>query len=128
MVKRKGVAGRPKRSARRTPGKSPSAGPQRPREGRVVGIQRSRSDGQQLEVEDEAGMRWQVDCLGEAVQEGSQVRFEARAAGPERRGVLVRVIDEARESWVCTVRRDGKVLGLVPFGGLELPPLELGAA
>jgi len=94
----------------------------------VVAIHRTHSDGQQLEVEDETGILWQVDCLGEAVQEGSQVRFEPRAAGSDRRGVLVRLIDEARESWVCTVRRDGKTLGLVPFGGVELPPLELAAA
>lgn len=93
----------------------------------MVGIQQTRSDGQRIEVEDETGSLWQVDCLGEAVSEGSQVRFEPRAAGSERRGVLVRVLDEARESWVCTVRRDGKGLGLVPFGGVELPPLELAA-
>lgn len=94
----------------------------------MVGIQQTRSDGQRLEVEDETGSLWQVDCLGEAVSEGSQVRFEPRAAGSERRGVLVRVLEEARESWVCTVRRDGKGLVLVPFGGVELPPLELAAA
>ncbi len=125
MVKKKGGGGRRKGPAKRTPGGGPRRGPVRPREGLVVAIHRTHSDGQQIEVEDETRTRWQVDCLGEAVEPGSRIRFEPRSAGQDRRGVLVRVIEDERESWVCTLRRTGQTLGLVPFGGLELPPLEL---
>lgn len=100
----------------------------RPREGLVIGIHRTAAEGQQIEVEDEAQARWQIDCLGEAVQLGSRIRFEPRAGGAEGRGVLVRVLEEERESWVCTVRGSGRTLVLVPFGGVELPALELAAA
>jgi ribonuclease R len=100
----------------------------RPREGLVVGIHRTAAEGQQVEVEDDAQVRWQIDCLGEAVQLGARIRFEPRTGGAEGRGVLVRVLEEERESWVCTLRGSGRSLALVPFGGVELPALELVAA
>lgn len=128
MVQRKGGRGRRKAPARHKPDGRPRSGPARPREGLVVGIHRTAAEGQQIEVEDESQARWQIDCLGEAVQLGSRIRFEPRAAGAARCGVLVRVLEEERESWVCTVRGDGRTLALVPFGGVELPSLELVAA
>ncbi len=100
-------------------------GPLGPREGRVVGILRTTSEGQRLTVEDEARVRWQVDCLGEAVGEGARVRFEPVASGGERCGVLIRVLEDEREAWVCTLRRRGSALELVPFGAVELPTLVL---
>ena len=100
-------------------------GPLGPREGRVVGILRTTSEGQSLTVEDEARVRWQVDCLGEAVGEGARVRFEPVASGGERCGVLIRVLEDEREAWVCTLRRRGSSLELVPFGAVELPTLVL---
>ena len=96
-----------------------------PRDGRVVAILRTSSEGQRLTVEDEARVRWQVDCLGEAVGEGARIRFESVAGGAERCGVLIRVLDDEREAWVCTLRRRGSALELVPFGAVELPPLVL---
>ena len=114
--------------ARRKPEGRPRPGPMRPREGLVVGIHRTAAEGQQVEVEDDAQARWQIDCLGEAVQLGARIRFEPRTGGAEGRGVLVRVVEEERESWVCTLRGSGRSLALVPFGGVELPALELVAA
>jgi len=104
-----------------------AATPQRPREGRVVGILRTAGDGQRIEVEDEQGLHWQVDCLGEAVAEGARIRFEPVAGGPAPLGVLVRVVEPIRERWVCTLRRIGSETLLVPFGGVEAPRLVLPA-
>ncbi len=124
MVQRKGGRGRRKTPARRGPGATRRPGPGRPREGRVLGIERTAADGQALEVEDDAGDRWRIDCLGEAVQVGARIAFEPRAGGRSRHGVFVRLLEEARERWVCTVRGEGRATSLVPFGGVELPTLE----
>jgi len=130
-VKRRPARRPARRSARGTEREAPrpraERGPARPREGRVVAIGRTTARGQRVEVEDEAGERWQVDCLGEPVGEGARVRFEPVEVGSPPRGVLVRVVAEARERWVCTLRRVGRDLALVPFGGVEMPALSLSA-
>lgn len=95
------------------------------REGRVVAIRRATSAGQQVEVEDDDARPWLVDCLGEPLQEGARIRFEPLRGGGAARGVCVRVLESGREAWVCTLRRFRRELRLVPFGGLELPPLVL---
>lgn len=104
------------------------AGPARAREGVVVGVARTAADGQQLDVEDDTRRLWQIDCLGEPVEIGARIRFEPRGGSGDRRGVLVGVPDPVRESWVCTVRRTGRSLVLVPFGGVDLPLAPLPAA
>ncbi|MBK7947766.1 MAG: VacB/RNase II family 3'-5' exoribonuclease [Deltaproteobacteria bacterium] len=107
----------------------PAAGrrPLRPLDARVVAIHEIASQGQRIEVEDETRTRWQVDCLGEAVGLGARIRFEPLLGGGRREGVLLRVLEDERERWVCTLRRVGSGLRLVPFGGVELPAFELAA-
>ncbi len=128
MAQRKGggrrrEAATRRRAEARPPGRAAQTrpGPLRPREGTVVGVARTAADGQQLEVEDETRQSWQIDCLGEPVELGARIRFEPRAGRGDRCGVLVGVLDPVRESWVCTVRRAGRSLVLVPFGGVDLP-------
>lgn len=84
--------------------------------------------GQQLEVEDREGSRWNVECLGEPVDVGARISFEPIPPEQARRGQLKRVVEAARASWVCRVRRPRGELGpfeLIPFGGLEAPELRL---
>ncbi|MFO0687673.1 MAG: RNB domain-containing ribonuclease [Myxococcota bacterium] len=100
-------------------------GPSRPLDGRVVAIHETASQGQRIEVEDASRIRWQVDCLGEAVGLGARIRFEPIRGEGRREGVLLRVLDDEREQWICTLRRVGPGLALVPFGDVETPPLVL---
>ncbi|MEZ4330726.1 MAG: RNB domain-containing ribonuclease [Myxococcota bacterium] len=81
--------------------------------------------GQRVEVEDATRQRWQVECLGEPVPIGARVRFEPIVSNEGRRGVLVRLLDDEVPRWVCTVRgRTGRP-DLVPFAGIEAPPMRL---
>lgn len=82
--------------------------------------------GQRLEVEDREGNRWEVECLGEPVDVGARISFEPVGPEQKRRGQLMRLLEAARESWVCRVRKThaGRY-SLTPFGGLEAPELRL---
>ncbi len=85
--------------------------------------------GQSLVVEDREGDRWSVDCLGEPVEAGARITFEAVGSISARHGEHVRVLDSARSDFVCRLHVDGRGargrLRLVPFGGVETPLLEL---
>lgn len=132
--------GRAKDGARRGGRSAPRAGGTRPsrprrglppgeREGLVVATEQPEASGQRLEVEDGEGHRWQVECLGDAVEVGVRVRFaELPGQGPSAsKGQLLRVLDRDRESWVVRVLRPGRGQGLVlvPFSDVEVPPLSL---
>jgi len=84
--------------------------------------------GQRLEVEDRDGNRWQVECLGEPVEVGARISFEPIGAAEKRQGEMMRLLEAARESFVCRVRRargESGAYSLIPFGGLEAPELQL---
>ena len=86
------------------------------------------ANGQQLEVDDRDGNRWQVECLGEPVEVGARIAFEPIGAEEKRRGQMMRLLEAARESWVCRVQRsrgDSGAYSLIPFGGLAAPELQL---
>ncbi len=86
------------------------------------------ASGQRLEVDDREGNRWQVECLGEPVEVGARISFEPIGAEEKRRGEMMRLLEAARESWVCRVHRahgDSGAYSLIPFGGLEAPELQL---
>lgn len=92
----------------------------------MIAIESTVSAGQRVLVEELDRQRWQVECLGEPVAVGARIRFEPVGALERRQGVLVRLLEDPSERWVCTLRRRGSQLELIPFGGAEAPPLALG--
>ena len=82
-------------------------------------------DGQVLVSEDRDGERWQVECLGEPVGVGARILFLPLVPESARRGEMIRLVEDARTRWVCTLRRVSGGLRLTPFGGLEGPELTL---
>jgi len=95
------------------------------REAIVCEIRPPGIDGQAVVVEDRDRERWRVECLGEPVGIGAQILFRPLAPEEARRGEMVRLLEEARTRWVCTLRRVSDRLQLTPFGGLDGTKLDL---
>jgi ribonuclease R len=100
-------------------------GPNAGREAIVREIHPPDVGGQTFVAEDRDGERWRVECLGEPVEVGARILFLPLAPEAEKRGEMVRLVDGARSSWVCILRRGPTGLRLTPFGGLEAPELSL---
>lgn len=99
--------------------------PARDREGRVREVGTPTVDGQWLTVEDQDGERWSVECLGESIEVGARIVFEPLGPPDARRGQMVRLLEGARQEWVCTLHRRRARIELVPFGGSSLPDFVL---
>jgi ribonuclease R len=98
---------------------------QNAREAIVREIRSPGIDGQRLIAEERDGERWEIECLGEPVEVGARISFSALVPEGERQGQMIRLVDEKRSNWLCTLERSPQGLRLVPFGGLDATNLVL---
>lgn len=121
-----GSRDRARGEARRARGSRPGRGAEgTDLEGVVREAARPRASGQTLVVEDRSGRSYRVECLGEPVEVGSRVAFGLLGGESSGRGVLLRVLEDARSGWVCRVRLRGGRYELLPYGGVEAPRFSL---
>jgi len=81
--------------------------------------------GQRVRAEDRDGRHWHIECLGEPVEVGARISFQVLGSEDDHRGEMLRLLDQKRLGWVCTLHKGRGGIELTPFGGVEAPSLQL---